>query len=251
MEINKDFIDWASIHSGCDGGNLKGKIWLCGIEWGGGQNPNTLNFKEEFLKLKNSIPFRTHEDTQRILKNENRKNTYDLNAFKLLSVIETKKELLSINYKEIIKEIIPFEKNSNYFKLNLYPISFKITSDSLWDSSWKTKTGLENKNLYKLWCWKNRFPYFQKLVNDYNPELIICVGKLYLTDFLMAFEGLSAIDFSHNMNVDRICDDNLFWLKINTGKTILCITPFLTNAGNLVGNDKISEFGLRISRLMK
>src|SRR5665213_1530186 len=35
-EIEKsNFIEWISSFSGCDGGNPKGAIWLCGIEYAG------------------------------------------------------------------------------------------------------------------------------------------------------------------------------------------------------------------------
>jgi hypothetical protein len=32
IKVNKDFAQWAEMKSGCDGGNPKGAIWLCGIE---------------------------------------------------------------------------------------------------------------------------------------------------------------------------------------------------------------------------
>ncbi len=250
MQINSEFEEWAKTYSGCDGGNLDGKIWLCGIEWGGGHNPATLDFQTELQVLRTSIPCRTPDDTSRILRNENRKNTYDLNAYKLLSVIQERNSLSQFQYKECIERLRPFEQNSNYFKLNLYPISFKITSDNLWDENWKAKTGIESKYLYRLWCWKHRFSFFKKLVEKHNPKLVICVGKTYTTDFLLAFEGLEEITLSQNITIEKIEEDGLIWLKINKGKTLLCITPFLTNAGNLVGDDKISKYGIRISEIL-
>jgi hypothetical protein len=36
MKVGQDFERWAKGFSGCDGGNLHGAIWFCGIEWGTG-----------------------------------------------------------------------------------------------------------------------------------------------------------------------------------------------------------------------
>ncbi len=36
MSLKKEFIQWATSLSGCDGGNPEADIWLSGIEWGGG-----------------------------------------------------------------------------------------------------------------------------------------------------------------------------------------------------------------------
>ena len=38
-KMNEKFEKWATGYSGFDGGDPKGKIWLCGIEWGG-KNPD-------------------------------------------------------------------------------------------------------------------------------------------------------------------------------------------------------------------
>jgi len=251
MMINNDFIKWAQSFSGCDGGNINGKIWLCGIEWGGGDYSIELDFQKETLLMNSSIPHRTPEDRNKILRNENRRSTYDINAYKLLSVIHEEKSLKMIDYRAWVNRVKPFEENSDYFKLNLYPISFKTTNDALWNENWKQKTGIENKYLYRLSCWKYRFPIFKELVNTYNPQLILCVGKSYTTDYLLAFEGLEKINFSGNIKTESIENDELLWLNINNNQTILCITPFLTNAGNLVGNDKISKFGIKISEILK
>ncbi|TGL45969.1 hypothetical protein [Leptospira perdikensis] len=250
MKIKKEFENWAINLSGCDGGNLDGKIWLSGIEWGGGQNPKLLNFEKETKELANATPVRSSSETERILANKDRKNTYDLNAYKLLSVIAKNDHLDNFKFKEFILNERPFEKKSNYFKLNIYPISFRNTSDSLWNDEWKNKTGFENKYLYKLWCWKFRFSFLQNLVINHSPKLIICVGKTYITDFIFAFEGIDKLRAHNEINFHKVNNNDLACLKVNNGKTLLCITPFLTNAGNLVGNEIISAFGKKIRNLI-
>lgn len=32
--VKPEFKDWACSYSGCDCGDIKSQIWLCGIEWG-------------------------------------------------------------------------------------------------------------------------------------------------------------------------------------------------------------------------
>lgn len=44
FSINNAFKQWATSHSGYEGGNITGPIWFCGIEYGGGIEFNKLDF---------------------------------------------------------------------------------------------------------------------------------------------------------------------------------------------------------------
>jgi len=41
----ENFKEWACSFSGCDGGDLKSPVWLCGIEWGY-SNPDGMTDEE-------------------------------------------------------------------------------------------------------------------------------------------------------------------------------------------------------------
>jgi hypothetical protein len=106
------------------------------------------------------------------------------------------------------------------------------------------KTGFPTKYHYTLWCWKHRFERIREWVKRGNPKLIICVGKTYLPDFIMAFEGLDNVTWDNNLHIEIIGDRELSWLKINQENTILCITPFLTNASGLNSTERLEKMGI-------
>lgn len=249
VSVNPDFENWAKSYTGCDGGNLNGAIWLCGIEWGGGDNPAELDFKEEIKNLKTEVPQRTDEDTEKILKNSSRKYTYDQNAFKLLTTITTNKRLSEVDYKQYASEHITYTKNSQFFKMNLYPISFKDTDEKHWHAGWANKTGFPTKYHYLLWCWKHRFELIKKWVKEGKPKLIICVGKTLFTDYVLAFEGIEDVKWHDNLFIEQVGDRELSWLKINGGNTVLAVTPFLTNRFGLNSDKRIEDMGLRIREI--
>ena len=167
-----DFEKWAKLYSGCDGGNLNGVIWLCGIEWGGGDDPDKLDFQRQIDVLNKRVPGRSPKDTKLIIQNSSKKYVYDHNAFKLLTTILTNRKLEESDYKEYAAKFITYTNDSQFFKMNLYPISFRDTSEDHWNEKWKVKTGLPTKYHYKLWCWKNRFPEIKKWVKKGNPKLM-------------------------------------------------------------------------------
>ena len=249
IKVNKDFAQWAEMKSGCDGGNPEGAIWLCGIEWGGGDDVKTIDFSKEIKSLAKE-PDRSADQHQEAIQNSSRKWIFDNNAFNLISVICQKKKLEDFDYKVYARQKITYRKNSEFFKINLYPISFKDTDESHWSYEWHQKTGFPTKHHYILWCWNHRFKSIKKWMNPDNPpRLIICVGKTLLPDFLMAFVGQENTIFDNNMTIENLEDRDLTWLRINNDKTILCVTPFLTNSHGLNSYDRINAMGLRIREI--
>ncbi|MFZ4526312.1 MAG: hypothetical protein ACOYOE_12470 [Chlorobium sp.] len=249
IKVNNDFAQWAELKSGCDGGNPDGAIWLCGIEWGGGDDVKEIDFSEQ-IKNFNKEPERTEKEHEEVLNNSSKTWTFDHNAYKLISVICNNQTLNDFNYYEYAKQKITYRKNSEFFKLNLYPISFKDTDENLWNSEWQQKTGFPTKHHYILWCWNNRFKSIKTWINQNNPpKLIICAGKTLLQDFLMAFVDQENTAFENNMTFEKIEDRELTWLRINKDRTILCVTPFLTNSRGLNSLERINSMGLRIREI--
>jgi len=243
--IDEEFKEWACLKSGCNGGNPKAKIVFCGLEWAEYIDPNTFNIANEISKLKNNEPEIESMDT---LKSQ---STFDQNLIKLLHVCITGSEITKDTFIEFKNEYHPFTKDSDFFKMNLYPIPFQTTDSNKWNDGWYKRTGLQNKDLYKLWCWQNRFPNIRKWAE--SARLIICVGKSYYIDFLNAFSGIDNINFNELfISTESVIDEDkieITYTYVNNGRTLLCVTPFLTNPGNLVGNIKIQKYGTLIRRI--
>ena len=238
MENAVKFRKWASSFSGCDGGDTGNPInkskWVCGIEWGGGHDPEHL---EKLIQFEELAPPKGYDSWQ-----ENLSYIFNWQVIKLLSVVEGKN--LS-NYKDFAELQRPFvEGSSGYFKMNLYPIAFKNTSHDLWQNKFASVTGFERKNDYLEWCNVNRFPQIRKWVSAYQPEIVICLGKKYKEEFKAAFS-----DPDVNFNTEYIDERELSWAK-NTHGTLVLVIPFMVNRNGLIKNLSIEKFGIRIRELM-
>jgi len=242
--MNKNLKNWACSLSGCDGGNFDADMWLCGIEWGGGSRDNyytnhlpvEINQGEVILShdtydWKNSITY-----------------PYGLSFAKLYTAIkggkvEDYKQVSNLSGKEL-------------FKLNLYPIAFDSTDHNLWhENKLDEITGFENKYLFNIWCFFNRFPAFSKLRKKHKPKLIIGTGVDYLKDFLMFFGGSENIDkLNSNIIVPQSesnkYDRTFYWVYLDSN-TLLVIIPFFSGRYGLNSNYLLQEMGSRISKLLK
>jgi len=238
MEIDAkiDFATWANSYSGCDGGNISGSIWFCGIEFGGGHIEEDLTYEPV--------------DTPPFVDEEYRGNfkTYQYN-WKILKLYSTILGYKPSEYKSIYEKMNPFYKTSDTFKMNLYPIAFHNDSNNLWEKWHFRKTGFPSKPLYQAWCQLNRFNAIKSWVGQNNPKVIICTGSTYLREFLMAFSGpedVFATLEEHKFESGGI----LNWKKINSERTILFITPFL-GQGGLKSDSQIEEYGLKMQGICK
>jgi len=236
--MNSKFQKWGLNYSGCDGGDIgkpnhKSK-WVCGIEWGGGH---------DYDSLLSSI----NEDLEGIPEGydsweENISYIFNWQVMKLLSAIEGGKV---DEYKLFAERKKPFVNGSQgYFKMNLYPIAFKNTNSENWISSFSNITGFNSKDEYIQWCKKERFFQLRKWASRYSPELIICLGKTYKTDFKVAF-------YEENKEFKTECveDHEISW-GVNNDGTLVVILPFMVNKNGLVKNIAIQKVGNRISELL-
>lgn len=239
--INYDFKKWALGFSGCDGGDLgdskRQSIWFCGIEWGGGF-PDSVKKLQEIFKEDVSKMSLGYDD-----ESENLAYRFNWRAMKLLSAIKGGK---TSECKKFAKEIKPFVKNEKgYCRLNLYPLSFKTTSHSLWSESFTKTTGLANKSEYKKWIEENRFLVMQNWVKTYNPKLIICTGISYKNDFLKAFtyEGV-------NVN-KKLVDDKIFYWAKNPNGTLVVVIYFMIGRYGLTKDSTVQKTGEEIAKILR
>lgn len=111
------------------------------------------------------------------------------------------------DYKKFAKEAKPFVSGrKGYFKMNLYPISFKDTDHAWWENDFSVITGFKSKTEYLRWCTKKRFPIVRNWASKFKPKLIICLEKTYANDFSSAF-----YDFDKQLNHESIDDKDLMW----------------------------------------
>ncbi len=238
MKSNSKFLTWSSGFAGCDGGDIGNpinpSIWVCGIEWGGGHNAEGLlgQINEEV-----SMPPKGYQSYK-----DNLTYRFNWQIIKLLSAINGKKVA---EYKDFAREEMPFVSGSTkYFKMNLYPIAFKNTSDRNWSNEFFEITGFETVGEYLQWSRIKRFPKFRMAATCHKPRLIICIGKSYLADFQDAFAE------SNTITNQEIIDEKLLQWGFNTDGSLVVVVPFLVNRNGLVRNVSIQKFGDRIKELL-
>ena len=103
VKANKDFEVWAKSYSGCNGGNIKGAFWFCGIEFGGGTTEENLKFREVVE------PSYIGNDKR----NNFKKSQYNWKILKLYSVITGHSPK---NYKKVYLKSDVFNKGSDAFQ---------------------------------------------------------------------------------------------------------------------------------------
>ncbi|WP_193162354.1 hypothetical protein [Microbulbifer hainanensis] len=239
MSPIENFEKWGLSFSGCDGGDPgtpeKPSIWVCGIEWGGGQSAESL--RADVSEPFDEIPA-GYESWE-----ENVSYIFNWQVMKLLTVINGG----SVSeYREFARVTQPFVAGSQgYFKANLYPISFKDTSYELWAEEFSNISGFDSKLDYVSWCKDHRFPVMRSWVSDFKPKLIICLGKTYSEDFSVAF-----YDFGHDLHHEIIDGKDLQW-GVNKDGSLVIVIPFMVNPNGLTKNSTIQKFGERICELIK
>jgi hypothetical protein len=235
LKANEEFEAWAKGPSGFDGGNLNGAVWFCGIEWGAGDSEDSLKFSS--LDAAPSV--------------EGEARSSFLNPqynWKLVKLYAAMLGYPPSQYGAVYKDTSAFSKESDTCKLNLYPIAFKDTDESLWAEWLRDRTGLPTKALYLAWCQLNRFPVFTDLAVRRKPKAIVCTGLQWSKHFLMAFAGMdnAFLDLARRPVAGR----ELRWAPINNGNSMLFITPFL-GRGGLISDEQIEAFGKEIASLCR
>lgn len=233
--ITDNFKEWGCSFSGCDGGNLNAKIWISGIEWGGGD-------EGYYQKLPNEISKGTYDISGKYDWKDSLSYPYGRSLAKLFAAIHGHKVSGYRSYAESLS-------GDEIFKLNLYPIAFKNTGNDLWRQHELDKiTGFEEKELFKAWCFINRFPFFSEQVQKIKPEIIIGTGVNYLVDFFACFaSGHKLKDF---IRVEKIGERKLFWARISE-KTHLFVIPFFSGSYGLNSDNLLQEFGDNIKEISR
>jgi len=247
FKAKKRFSDWAASLEGFDGGNIRGPIWFCGIEFGVGpealKRTSILGKRQYYYKVGDmAVPCWDDRHIEWATESGaikrwpfNRKITRVA-----CSYLGDKTPPAAYMRNEL------FRQDGQTFKLNLYPLRFaNIRSD--WTPEHKKVTGLPNKLVYQAWCMEHRFPVLKSLVHRFRPRVLICTGNTHRGDFMDAFhpEGrFGEVDKYRIAGSNRHRSVVGFWL--NDGSTLVLITPFF-GQGGLMSTKSLESLG-RLAR---
>ncbi len=240
-EISKSFADWAMGPSGIFGGNPEGKIWFCGIEFGGDE----IEFRFDLGKYnyENCILPYWDSEFKKHWKNEYTSWQFQQKQAKVVcNILDS-----NLYWRDYLRDNL-FSENGDTFSLNLFPLNFKNVDPSHWTKEHFINIGFSSKVEYISWCIQNRFPSLKELVNKHKPSVLICAGSTYKDYFSIAFLDNASDKFEKRTfeSFDINKNKKIEWTKINNGNTLLIITPFL-GQGGLMSDQSLADLAKLIT----
>lgn len=234
------FERWAASFAGCDGGNLAGSIWLCGLEWGGDITGEDLR---SWIRQPVEAPPASYTKDHR---KECLSYPYNLKAIKLFRALKGRD---AETPAEFLDRERCFERDGDYFKLNLYPVPFTNTSPERWRSEFTSLTGLSSRHEYEEWCRQARFPQLRRWMQQGQPRLIVGTGISYSGRFLEAF-GESGAKLSSTFYVVNGRKLRIEHSRVNGGATLLAAIYFLGGRHGLNSDASILATGRELAQLL-
>lgn len=247
--VAKQFREWACSLSGCDNSNVGADIWLSGIEFGIRADEREKYYKGGLQDQIANGPYNPPE-------------FYDWQDGLTYTYGQSMAKLLCANSGRSVEDYKDYSDDCNrseVFKANLYPIAFRNTNDEHWKVNGLDKiTGFENKHLYQIWCFFNRFPHFASLVEKHKPKLIIGTGVSFLMDFFACFGGnlgkeCAIIETGELENKEATPKNNhvrrYYWTRPNDSTTLVVI-PFFSGRYGLNSGPLLQEMGEKLRSLV-
>jgi hypothetical protein len=225
------FEKWALGYSGCVGGDpgcpSRRSIWVSGIEWGGGDDESSLLGQ---IATDVSLP-----PTGFSKWGDNLEYIFDRQVLKLLSATEGG---VVADFRKFAELRNPFVVGGQgYFRLNLFPVSFRNTDPALWSTSFSRLSGFPCKEDYLRWCRERRLPTMRAWAKACAPRAIICLGKTFRDDFALAFASRDT-----QFSTVTIDGRDVSWAA-TPEKTLVAVLPFMVNRNGLVRNASIQKVG--------
>lgn len=245
FEVKKDFAKLALSHYGYDGGNINSSFWISGIEWGGGISPEEL--KKDILNGPIESPRSTEE-----IKERERYLKYKFDSIWLKILASSLGDEVS-NFRKLVgEETRALTSTGPMMKFNLYPISFKDTSTGYWTKDFYELTGFPTKELYMAWVQANRFPLFNKYVEKFQPNVILCSGVLFKRDFLLAFGGIKSLFFEpiEEFEISEKKKVHVFQSSLSV-KTKIVMAPFFGSIHGTKSDEECRRLGTYLKVLLR
>jgi hypothetical protein len=237
VKVRPEFAEWARGWSGVNGGNPNGALWVCGLEFGTGEETPTLDRSRERYAIE-GVPAWT-QDFIRDYREQILKSPFIGKLAKVVLAFEGRP----------IKDYRDFRLNGllmpagTAFHINLYPMSFRNMHGGHWSREHFELTGHPNKLLYKAWCMEHRFPWLAEQVRHAAPKVLVCTGTSYAEDFRFAF---TTDPFDDGAKWTLPSGKRVEEHSINEGKTRLLITPFF-GQGGLMKDEDLEALGRHAS----
>lgn len=228
-EPNQNFKEQALSFIGCDGGNLEAPLWFCGLEWGLKGTGQQIDTNES----ENPEDYQTPTAWRKWQKEDKNKEYFGnvpaldqkIAWFYYMYYQKTDSKGYGIdNRKDDYFKLLEQEKighlDGPIFKLNMYPVCFssrQVVAQNI--DKLNRFTGLNGFDEYRELVVELRGEYFRKLVDQYNPKLIICLGLLEKDRFIRFF--------TNQKKSREFCEEDLkvYYTKMANGATV-CVVPF-------------------------
>ncbi len=237
--------------SGMDGGNLKAKLWICGIEHG--SDAETLSSIEPELE-----PDAWDIERRNAYAAEYRRWPYWRNVAKI--VVGTQRAVLAsaglvangLDWRSYRDEFLHTRQGWE-FKLNLFPLSSpRVVSDE-WAKVHGAEPALADKESYRTLCRDGgRFEFMRRLRLEHQPKVIVATGVGSRDDFVDAFgfggckeeEVIIGRDARRRrlfVYVDR---------HVNDRHSVLVVTPFPGSPSGLNSTSLLEELAAYVASWM-
>jgi len=166
---------------GMDGGNPNSEYWFCGIEFGS-ELEEMASYYDEYVKFYNEsdflIPYREDCPEQFL------KSFFDKYLASIYSNLFKENEYTNKEEIDIILKNELYNKSSEIFKINLFPIAKKDVS---WDKNFESKLNINKKEYYGE-IFNNRINFIKQISEKFKPKVIVCFStKEYSEHFERTF----------------------------------------------------------------
>ncbi len=210
--VTEKFKEMALSFAGCDGGNPRSEIWFCGLEWGDTlKRDNAHKIQHEFAPQRVPTSWADEDFEDSWVAGYNQKLCWFLEYFYGIQ----RDGRLNQAY---ITEQQMFQPNGRGFKLNMLPVRFGNRGSIVWDEEIIAATGFASFDEYRRWCVEHRGKFFQSLMAEHKPRVIVCTGKDDRNFFFEFFTNEACYE-------EYVCEDFSF-LWCWHGDTLVCVSPF-------------------------
>ncbi len=253
-------LKWISSLSGFQGGNPNSKLWFCGLEY---QESDLSLALSQFDESKCSVdhpPYITEEEYKT---DGHAKEKFNKNLAKIAEAYYERP--LDIDNKNI------FDRNSDVFKLNLYPLPLSRTNE-VYSKDVYEHTGIHTKSELIALCLDNglsdgtpsRFTNFKNLLKKHegSVEAIICCSTMSLEYFLLAFADADNFYELREQMYQQVKVINpadveaggrakyYYWCKLNRSNICLFVIPFLTGHSSSLNAVELVKIGQEIKSIV-
>jgi hypothetical protein len=236
------FLEHAIGHAGVNGGNPRGALWFCGIEFGHRADKEaSLDAVVHRPVGAGGFPCWTPAYLENIATWNGGRDLADTWPFmqKMARVamgydgraVATLPETKAYVRESLLRE------DKLTFQLNLYPVPFNSSGDGEFTERHRELTGFPNKTLYRAWCMEHRFPRLREVFGQYRPPLLVCVGTSFAAEYRLAFLG-EARAFERPAEVISLPSGKRVDLyPANGGASVVAVAPFLGQGGLMASAD--------------